>query len=356
MPAPLAETAFAFDGHEVATGEVLLAAVGWGEWADLVRQVERGLACEGRLDGALVAEGELRPGLVAWRRERRLLSAEEYSAWLADRGVTVEAMSAYLRRGLARERAGEGSARVGGTDLTRADALDPAAVAAAVFPEAILSGRLKSWAERLVAQSAAARALHALGVQAREPPVADRQELVAAALGAGASGLSDVPVRRLHEWAARVLALDAAAAELAEHVADEARIERCLSAHGLDWQRLVWEEATFAREDAAREAALWVREEGMALDAIADQAGVPCTVCEAYGSDAGELATLLIGTSEGQLLGPLSTASGWRLVRLRERVQPSAVDRALLARARDELIDDTLAPHLAGRVQWHAQL
>ena len=94
----------------------------------------------------------------------------------------------------------------------------------------------------------------------------------------------------------------------------------------------------------------------MTLNAMAEQAGVACTAATAYGDQAGELAALLVGTRTGELLGPLATATGWRLVQLRERVAPTMADGELLARASDELLEDALAPHLTGRVEWHAQL
>ena len=92
------------------------------------------------------ADDELRPILVAWRRERQLLSAEDYQAWLAERGLTLEDMSAYLRRSAVGE-------------LTADGACDPAALAAAVYPEAILDGRLRAWAQRLAQHEGARRAL-----------------------------------------------------------------------------------------------------------------------------------------------------------------------------------------------------
>jgi hypothetical protein len=345
MRPPLAETAFSFDGRGVATGQVVLAALRWGEWADLERVVRAALVGVQRAerDGASFADAELRPILIAWRRERQLLSAEDYQAWLADRGLTVEDMSAHLRRSAVGE-------------LTADCACDPAALDAAVYPEAILDGRLRAWAQRLAQHEGARRALRARGHESPPMPADDVSELVAAAKRANASGLAEIPVELLRVWAVEVLELEQAWSLLVDQVAHDEPIERCLSAHHLDWQRLEWEESTFTREDVAREAALWVRDEGMALSAVAEQAGTVSTMEAAYGDEAREIADLLTGKRAGELVGPIATGSGWRLVRLRERVLPIASDPQLRGRAIDELLDDALAPQLAGRVEWHARL
>jgi hypothetical protein len=344
MRPPLAETAFNFDGRDLATGQVVLAALRWGEWADLEREVRTGLVGVQRMerDGTSVADTELRPILIAWRRERNLLSAEDYQTWLADRGLTLEDMSGYLRRSAVAR-------------LTTDGACDRAELVAAVYPEAILAGRLSAWAQRLAQHEAARRALRALGAETPRMPAEDVSQLVAAAKHADASGLDEIPVERLRVWGNEVLELEHASSLLVDQLAHDEPIERCLSAHSLDWQRFEWEEATFAREDVAREAGLWVREEGLELSAVAEQADTVLTVGAAYGYEAREIAGMLTGKRPGELVGPVATDSGWRLVLLRERVLPSAADPQLRVRAIDELLEDALAPHLAGRVEWHAR-
>jgi hypothetical protein len=345
MRPPLAETAFSFDGRGLATGQVVLAALRWGEWPDLERAVRAALVGvqSAERGGVSFADDELRPILVAWRRERQLLSAEDYQAWLADRGLTLEEMSAYLRRSAVGELPADG-------------VCDPAELAAAVYPEAILDGRLRAWAQRLAQQEGARRALRARDRETPPIPAEEVSELVAAATHADSTGLDEISGERLRVWAVEVLELELAWSWLVDQVAHDESIERCLRAHRLDWQRLEWEEAIFTREDVAREAGLWVREEGMGLSLVAEQAGTVCTVEAAYGYEARETADMLTGKRPGELVGPIATDSGWRLVLLRERVLPVAADPELRARAIDELLEDALAPHLAGRVEWHASL
>ena len=348
MRLPLDDIAFTYEERQVAIGQVVLAAVGWSEWARLRRALDLGRLAAERLEqrGEAVDEEELRSRLVAWRRERRLLAAEDYNAWLAARGLTFEDMSGYLRRAAASE-------RLGGLELD-GNTRDDDTAAADLDAAAVLSGQLRSWGERLGRQAAAARALGARGVEVAEPGPDDADALLSEARADPSARLHELAPERVAAWAVEVLTLDRASERLAAEVADKELIERCVRTHHLDWQRLAWEEATFAREDVALEAALWVRDEGTTLSAIAERAGALSDTREAYAYDAGELAALLIGTRPGELVGPVATEAGWRLLHLRERVMPSAEDPQLRERAIGELLEDALAPHLAGRLEWHA--
>lgn len=355
MRPSLADTAFAFDGSAVSTGQVVLAAVFWGEWAQLEREAELGVLCAERVqrDRGALTEDDLRPALIGWRRDRNLLSADDYQAWLADRSLALEDMSGYLSRTVARERAAQ--AADGVPDEVAEGGADPALLAEIVYPEAILSGRLRVWAERTARHKAAVRALHAVGTEIPPALPEEVEELVASARRARTSGLGDLPAEQLRAAAAELIESQRSWNLLADQVTGAESIARCLSGHRLDWQRLDWEEAVFAREDVAHEAALWVREEGLELAAVAEQAGIRCTARAAYGYEAGDLARTLGGVRPGELHGPVASEAGWLLVHLRERVLPSAGDPELRARARDELLEDALAAHLVGRVQWHAQ-
>ena len=355
MRPSLADTAFAFDGSAVPNGQLVLAAVFWGEWAELEREAALGVRCAERAqrEPASVTDEDLRATLIGWRRERKLLSADDYQTWLADRGLTVEDMSGYLGRAVAREWAFKLAAGLPDEGAERGG--DLAGLAAIVYPEAILSGRMRAWGERVARHKAAARAVRARRTEIPRALSEDVEQVVASALDARSSGLDDVPTEQLRAWVAELIESLRSWEVLAEQIASEESLERCLSEHRLDWQRLEWEEAAFAREDVAHEAALWVREDGLSLSAVAEQAGIPCALKAAYGFEAGEVAGTLAALRPGELHGPWAGESSWRLVQLRQRILPTAADPELRVRARDELLDDALAPHLAGRVEWHAQ-
>ncbi len=339
--------AFDFDETHVDWGDVVLAAIGWGDWQRLELAVAEGLilVSDAEDGGEPIDAGALHRSVVAFRRANRLLAGEDYLRWLADRSLSTEDVDAYLTRALRRERLAD---RPGG--VAEIDRANPRDLAAAIRGEAILSGRLQRWAERVARCAAAARGLE---VDGERPPSASRDAvdaLVRAAAACRASGLDDAQAR---DRAPRVAALQAAEAAFSDRVVTRERIERCFSEHRLDWQRFVWEEVTFAAEGPAREAALWVREQGMALTEVASLAHLVADTRAAYSVDTSELSGLLMAAAPGELVGPLAEGSGWRLVCMRERTPPAFDDATLRERATSELVEHALGRHLAGRVSWH---
>ncbi|HEX4034405.1 MAG TPA: hypothetical protein VHX66_08185 [Solirubrobacteraceae bacterium] len=349
MPLVLGKTAFVFEEREVAIGEIVLEAVRSGEWAALERELLDGIdrLRELKRGGSEIGDGDLRPPLVAWRRERRLLAAEDYHAWLAERELTIEEVSEHLRRHIAVERTG---------DQDRVQTTSAVLTAGAAHAEAILSGRLLAWTQRLARRKAARRALLARKLDPGRASAAAVEQLVEDAFTAQGAGAGAERAELVRSWASEVLELDAVWQRLTEEVAQQPAIERCVASHHLDWQLVEWQEATFAREDVAAEAALWVREDGAALASVAVQANGVCDEIAAYGYERPELASLLMGARDGELVGPVAFEDGWRLVQLRARKSPDAADPTLRARAIEELLEDALAPHLSGRVEWRAPL
>jgi len=325
-------------------GDLILAAVAWGEWQALELSLAADLA---RVAGA-ERRGE-RPDLddavVAFRRARRLSSGEDYRRWLKERSLTTADVDAHLLRVALRE-SGEAS-------------VAPALSGDVIAAEAILSGALRAWAERLAACAAAARALAADGtagsaaLPAPQPDDRAIADLIRAAAGCRASGLSEEDVR---VRAPRIAALHAAEPAFRDRVLTRERIERCLAEHRLDWQRVSWLEVAVASEGAAREAALLVREQGLGLDEVARLAHATVQAREAYCAEVPGLAAALVAAVPGELVGPLRTDDHWRLLSLRARAAPGIDDDALRARASQELITDALQRHLAGQVKWHAEL
>jgi hypothetical protein len=297
--------------------------------------------------GEQVDDETLSASVVTFRRARGLLAGEDYLRWLAERSLSAADVRAHFVRAEMRGRA------VDRTDsVMQTHRPEPGPLADAIRGEAILSGRLHSWAERVAQCAAAARGLKAAG---EEPPTASG-DAVAALLGAAAacsaSGLGDVQAR---DRAPRLVALQLAAGAFFQNVATREQIERCLSEHRLDWQRFVWEEVTFAAEGAAREAALLVREDGMPLGDAAGLAHATANIREAYSEDVSELSGLLAAAAPGELVGPFPGDGGWRLGRMRERKLPTVDDAVLRERAGTELVNQALARHLAGRVTWHGK-
>jgi hypothetical protein len=348
MHSLISNPALDYDELRFDYGDVVLAAIGWGEWQGLERSLAEGLACTADAEkrAEQVAPEELHSATVSFRRAHGLLAGEDYLRWLADRSLSTTDLSAHLERAALRERAAR---RLG--EVLDAHPPGSQALASSIRGEAILGDHLRSWSERLARCAAAA---HGLAADGEEPTVSDDaiRELAEAAARCQSSGLSGAQTR---ERAPRIAALTGAEREFCDRIVTGERIERCLAAHRIDWQRFIWQEVAFASEGAAREAALWIRHEGLTLAKVAGMARAESTVREAYCSEAAELSGLLMAATPGELLGPLAGDGSWRLACLRERLPPAVEDPVLRARAAGELVENAIERHLAGRVSWHGE-
>ncbi len=333
--------AFAFGELEFDWDDVVLAAIGWGEW----QQLERSLAW--RL--ALVADGAadqvdpkaVRAAAVAFRRARGLLAGAEFVRWLEQRSLSTADLQAHLIRTLLPAPAQAAS---------DSDPLDLNELADTIDAEAILSGRLQRCADRLVRCAAAAHGLASLGEQASGTPF--ELVLIEQVTTCRVPNLDQVWTR---EHAPRIARLFAAERRFAELILTSERLERRLAEHHSDWQRVHWEEVAFGDEGAAREAALLVRDNGLTLTEVAKLARATSAVHEAYAGEAGELAGMLSASTPNELLGPLANGQSWRLIQVRERTPPSLEDPRLRDRVGAELVEDALARYLSGRVVWHGK-
>jgi hypothetical protein len=328
---------------------VVIAAIGWGEWQTLEHSVAEGLACESDAEerGEDADPGELRAAVVAFRRARRLLAGEDYLAWLRRRSLTTVDVAGHVKRAVLRRRAEPRLDEVLARHRPSAER-----IAEAIDAEAILSGSLRSWSERL---ARCAGALRGLAANEDRPTsgISNRlTQLLADAADCGTSGLSEQAIR---DRAPRLAELLEAEARFGDLVVTPALIERRLDEHRLDWRRFVWNEVVFKSEGAAREAALMVREDGMELGAVAEFAHADSSIRDAYWADVPELASLLSGRGPDELVGPLPTDGRWRLMSLRECVAVNAEDPTLRARVTRELLDDALGRQLAGRLTWHVR-
>jgi hypothetical protein len=344
-------TLFIYEQEQFTRADVLLAAIHRGDWQPFAQSLCRAMAVEAAADSTLTDDA-LRPGVIAFRRARGLLSGEEYRTWLNERGLTTDDVTAHVRRALV----GPGTpAAVGDGSPAVAAAVD-ADVAATAGVELQLGGQLLAWAERLARCAAAERSLTTDGAPAPVAPDEQIATLVVAARDSAAPDLDQLGPDDLTSRARRVVELETAFTQFAARAATATRLDGCLVAHRLDWQLLRWEQATFSSQGAALEAALGVRADGVALAQITQRAGGAWSEEHAYANSADGLAAALLGAEPGELVGPLGEDDRWLLLALRERVAPATDDPVLAARAREEVLEDALARHLAGRVEWNGDV
>ena len=306
-----ARPVFSVDATTYTWGDVVLAARGTGSWAEIERRAFEGLACEARAGarGESVPADDLRAAAGAFRYAHDLLSGDELEAWLERWSLGLDDWLGYLRRRLLRER---------GPEKASAPAGEAPEAAAAVWAEAVCSGALAGFARDLAARAA----------------VWERD----------AAGSAPLPEPgRLEEVVGRFRAR----AATAEAVSKE--IER----HRLDWLQLEVLTAAFADEDAAREAALCVDEDGLSLKEAARLAGTDVRLVAGMLDELDPaLTAVLVGARPGELVGPVRLGAEVTLAALRSRRPPTAADPDVRARAERAVASRAVEREERDRVRW----
>jgi len=315
----LARPALTVDGRDYTVADVAAAALHVSEWAG-VRQ--RALA-----GGAGAPEEEVRAAAAAFRRARRLLSAEEMEAWLARRGLSAGVWMRWVRADVAR--------RAGATG----GAAEPDAVT--LYAEALCSGALARAGRRL------AELLVAPEADAASAPAADPGPL--APLG--------VDLDRARTLLGELPAREAALARLAEQVATPQAVDERVRARQTDWLAVGYRALAVAAEPVAREALLCVRDDGMTLEEVGVLASAPVRARRTLLADAPPaLREHLLSASPGEPIGPLAGDGAVAVLVVDAKEPPAAEDAELARRARNELLARALEREVTTRVRWHDRL
>lgn len=272
---------FAAGGREYSWTDVITAAKARGAWGGIAAQ--RPAAADPR-------------ALERWRRERRLLSADETHAWLARWDLGVRDVRHFL--GIAGPSPGATPDRDG-------------------WVAAVCSGAHEALASDLAARVALAP----------EPPAAD-------------APLDAEALARLEQSYQR-------------HLQDsEVRdVPRVIGEHADDWARVQLASLSLPARDAAQEALLCLRSDGVTCEELAEMTGVDVErSCVFIDQLDAELRPLALGGVPGDVLGPFQTGSAHRVVQLVARgTDPD--DPEVLARARALALELAIARSPV-RLEW----
>lgn len=240
-----------------------------------------------------VSDFDVDQAAAQFRYDRNLVAGEEMEAWLARWELTVREWRDYLSRRLG----GSG----GQTDIDER----------LVWVEAVCSGALEREAQELAARAAASEALG-------EPD------------------------------------LERALERLVAEAADHSTLESLLEGRRADWIRVDCRTLVFENDAAAREAALCIRDDGMALAEVAEQAAVEIREHSLHLEDAeGDFGQALLSARTGELLGPLPLAGRFVLVLVDEKVEPTLGDPEILRRVQEAARRRAIEREVVNRVTWH---
>lgn len=333
----IGRTAVTVEGDALDVADLVLLGTMGGEWPAFERRVAAGLALE-REHGDSIVKPQVSEAATEFRYAHHLISAADFLAWLKPRRMTLEDFSGVLRRRLLVS-AHEPQLPEGDEDIA-------AVMAAEAYCDEIL-GRLADRAQELL-------------VAGQLAPASDAPEAgphVERALALRAPGMAALGPDELRRRLSRLLALEDSLARLREMVTDPATLARQIKSHALEWLELRGDELRFEREGAAREARLLIAVDGETPDQVAQRAEAAVLDRRLLVDQAPpQLAVSFAACAEGEVIGPWEQDGCWHVMRLRNKVLPSADNEALRTRAIDELLAERLERHAAGRTTRLAEL
>ena len=333
----LGATIVSAGGRDLTGRDLVTAGALSGRWRRLEADLVDGLA---GLQDWTPARDEVKAALREFRYGRRLISADEFTDWLRQRGLVLRELTEAIRRGLARER----------DDLTgsRDQAGQRQRALAALPAEAIYTGTLLDCAEWLADRVLCLADGSVPGVEPAELELllGRERELMAAKVIAEAD--ADRRAR-----AGFVLAASAAYDARVAAMCSPQAIAKMLRRHALDWLHFQLISFTCATAGAAAEIAALLRE-GTPAETITEVSGVPGEQMRLYLEEA-PAATQgwLGGALPGAVIGPLAEQGTYRTWLVRARRSPDPGDPAMADRARERIVGEYMRKRRAGRVKWH---
>jgi len=343
---------FAGGASSYTVGDVIDAAHFRGEvepfWKELLVRVEaerKAGETEAELDGS-----EVDAAAVAFRYQYDLITAEETEAWLETRGLTLADFSEYF----AREQWGK---TLGGKvkPSESAYATGPAELRELLMVDLVMSGELDRMATRLawrVATMDAAKGAPADLTDEEQKQFCERNGLNVAEIAHWLSGLD-----RDQAWFDQMMTLEAAyRARCAKLLTAEART-RELGALRLPLTRFEVEMIELESGDAAREAFMCVRDDGMSMADVAQEGRYPFYQTEMVLEQiADDLQQKFLSLTPGSILEPTPREDGFILTRILAKKEPTLDDPDVQARVKERILERHFADLTSGRIQWRLQL
>lgn len=325
--------------HTYTWLDMALAAMVSGEWSRFHHRVTRGAALAARADrlNAWPSAADVDAAATAFRYDRDLLTIDETDEWLARTGLTMELWTDVLIRD--RLRASDDDAAL--------DAVAVAAEDALVRAEGICSGLFLHFTEQLAARAAVADAL--------EEPVESAvvQGIVDRVCREWPAWLDGIAADRLDARLRRLAAVDAGFEAVAARMADDASMAARVERSRLEWMRVDLERLSFETADAAAEAVLCVREDGMTLSDVAMEAGQPIEDVRAVLADLEEpLREVVLSAGVDTLVGPVDIEGRLTVAMVIGKMPPSLDDPLVRRRAERAIVESLGQKAIFSHVTW----
>lgn len=349
MPSSRNLTAFAYRNVPVSFGEVTRAAHFRGELRPYADRLAWELACEVEAERlALERDDEAIESLLnGFRYGLDLISAEETESWLESRGLDGDDLEAYIDRcywwGTLKDRVAPGQ---GGDFPGVPEQLGT------LESELFLSGGFTPLAiglsRRLVARQDPAS-------RPGSERVAEERRRFLARTGLEPEGIAGWlgSLDRGLPWFGEMLELEAAYSLSCELILTPERFSGELARARLSLTRLELERVEFDSIDAAREAHLCVRHDGMSLEDVARETRYPFRRLELLAEDLPETQRQkLLCAGIGEVQAPEDAGGVFQLVRVLSKAEPNLSEATVRQRIEQRILDGHFLEAGSEDVSW----
>ena len=309
--------------------------VKWKEFLEAVEAEKRSDELDVDLDPATISSAAR-----AFRYQYNLITGEEAEAWLANRGLTPDDFKDYFTRRFCANALSKEIVPVEAEYQSASPELRELFVA-----ELILSGELDRLVTALMwrlAAHCAEKNVHPDVIAVAEQKFFDRTEIEPAQLGEWLESLG-----RDSEWFNRMLLMEAAYLTRRDTLLVPQACQHELAAVRLFLTRFETEMIELESYDAAKEALLCVREDGMSMEEVASEGRYAYRPVNFVLEDISlEAQQRFLWASPGQVLKPIQRSDGFELYRIVSKIEPrledsrvkSRIDQRLLNRHFSELV------------------
>lgn len=310
-------------------------------WRAFECDLDVGLACAAEADatGEWPEEADIEQAAEAFRQDRDLLAASDLTAWLAREGLTAEAWMEGLTRRLLRH---QWHARA--VTLLDRHASGLARTEEAVVAEGVCNDQFRRMAVRLAEHVAVATTSTG---HPHDSTSADR------VLASYSDWLAALDLTRVRRHLLPLTMLTPAFHSMTTRCVTDESMAMLVSRNRLDWMRVDLERVVFAREDAAREAALCARHDGLSLTDIAQDAhrGVQDTSSVLDQLDPSLQQAVLAAATE-EIIGPIPVGDAFEVALVVAKTPPRLSDPLVRARARDAIVRQEIDAAVMAHVRW----
>jgi len=347
MKTLIGQPVFTAGGRTYCWEDVIFAAMAWGEWGLLRKETREGLSCAKRMreTGESPADEEMETALREYRYRRRLISGEDAEGWLRQWGLCIVDLKKYICMSLLKKRWEEGMEEI----VARFRVSDEE-INGAVKTVGVCSGRLVALCRKLAVRAS----------------IHERWSGEKGSVTSLEKDMLETFTRNIGDCAETCVAPDAVGERLKALAGMEASyrdfctaqctpdaLRKEIQSHNIEWIRIDCLCLSTTAEQAAREAALCVREDG---EGIADvSARMKCRVQEdhfyldqvepsLYGS--------FLCARKGELVGPIHVDGDHRLFFIQTKQMPSEDDPSLRQRAHDAILGHIFDSEIRRMVRW----